>query len=142
MTVVAINQQYPGHAKQAGTLASQVSGAAEMNRLTVVVEDHVDITNLRDVVFAILARCDPARGVEIVKRTKGSRIDMAMGPAERELSINSRMIIDATTPYEWKKPPAGRGHHRHAGEVTCHPGALGVDSRIAGHQKQKATESI
>ncbi|MEE8492480.1 MAG: hypothetical protein V3S25_00425, partial [Nitrospirales bacterium] len=114
MTVVAINQQYPGHAKQAGVLASQVSGAAEMNRLTVVVDDHVDITDLRDVVYAILARCDPARGVEIIKRTKGSRIDMAMGPDERELKVNSRMIIDATTPYEWKNHPL-------AGDIIATP---------------------
>ena len=114
MTVVAINQQYPGHAKQAGVLASQVSGAAEMNRLTVVVDDHVDITDLRDVVYAILARCDPARDVEIIKRTKGSRIDMAMGPDERELKVNSRMIIDATTPYEWKNHPL-------AGDIIATP---------------------
>jgi hypothetical protein len=30
---------------------------------------------------------------------------MAMGPDEREAKGNSRMIIDATTPWEWKDHP-------------------------------------
>jgi 4-hydroxy-3-polyprenylbenzoate decarboxylase len=105
MTVIAIKTQYLGHSKQAGLIASQCAGAVEMNRLTVVVDDHVDITNLQDVVWAILARCNPERGVDIIKDCKGSRIDMAIGPDERDLKGNSRMIIDATTPYQWKDHP-------------------------------------
>jgi UbiD family decarboxylase len=114
MTVVAIDQQYPGHATQAGLIASQCAGAVEMNRLTVVVDDYVDVTSLQDVVWAILARSDPARDVDIVDRSKGSRIDMALGPEERELKRNSRMIIDATTPFEWKNHPL-------AGDVISTP---------------------
>lgn len=105
MTVVAIKTQFLGHSKQAGLIASQCAGAVEMNRLTVVVDDHVDITSLQDVVWAIVARCDPERGVEIIKDAKGSRIDMAIAPDRRELKANSRMIIDATTPFEWKNHP-------------------------------------
>lgn len=105
MTVVAIKTQYLGHSKQAGLIASQCAGAVEMNRLTVVVDEHVDVTSLQDVVWAIVARCDPERGVEIIKDAKGSRIDMAIAPDRRELKANSRMIIDATTPFEWKNHP-------------------------------------
>ncbi|MGH7824628.1 MAG: UbiD family decarboxylase [Candidatus Binatia bacterium] len=105
MTVVALRTQYVGHAKQAGLIASQCSGGIEMNRLTVVVDDHVDITSLQDVVWAIVARSDPERSVEIIKDTKGSRIDMAIAPEQRELNANSRMIIDATTPFTWKTHP-------------------------------------
>ena len=105
MTVVAIKTQYVGHAKQAGLIASQCAGGIEMNRLTVVVDDHVDVTNIQDVVWAILARSDPERSVEIIKDTKGSRIDMAIAPDQRELNANSRMVIDATTPFAWKNHP-------------------------------------
>jgi 4-hydroxy-3-polyprenylbenzoate decarboxylase len=105
MTVVSLKTQYLGHSKQAGLIASQCAGAVEMNRLTVVVDDHVDITNVQDVVWAIVARCNPERGVEIIKDCKGSRIDMAIAPEGRELKANSRMIIDATTPFEWKDHP-------------------------------------
>ena len=105
MTVVAIRQRYLGHSKQAGLIASQCAGAVEMNRLTVVVDDYVDVTNLQDVMWAILSRSDPARSVDIIQRTKGSRIDMGVGPDERELKACSRMVIDATTPFEWKDHP-------------------------------------
>ena len=105
MTVVSLQQRYPGHAKQAALIASQCSAGVDNNRLTVVVDDHVDVTSLQDVMWAVLARCDPARGVDIIRNTKGSRIDMAIGPDQRELSINSRMVIDATTPWEWHDHP-------------------------------------
>jgi UbiD family decarboxylase len=114
MTVVAIKTQYLGHAKQAGLIASQCGGGLDMNRLTVVVDDHVDVTSLQDVVWAIVARCDPERGVEILRDTKGSRIDMAIAPDKRELNANSRMVIDATTPFTWK-------HHPLAGEIITTP---------------------
>jgi UbiD family decarboxylase len=105
MTVVALKTQYFGHAKQAGLIASQCGGGIDMNRLTVVVDDHVDVTSIQDVVWAIVARSDPERSVEIIKDTKGSRIDMAIAPDQRELNANSRMIIDATTPFTWKNHP-------------------------------------
>jgi 4-hydroxy-3-polyprenylbenzoate decarboxylase len=114
MTVVALQTQYLGHAKQAGLIASQCGGGIDMNRLTVVVDDHVDVTSIQDVVWAIAARCDPERGVEIIKDTKGSRIDMAIAPDKRELNANSRMIIDATTPFTWK-------HHPLAGDIISTP---------------------
>ena len=52
--------------------------------------------------------------MDIIERMKGSRIDMAMGPAEREAKGNSRMIIDATTPFTWK-------HHPLAGDIISTP---------------------
>lgn len=114
MTSVAIKQHYPGHAKQAALIASQCAGGVEMNRLTVVVDEHVDVTSLQDVMWAVLSRSDPERSVDIIGRTKGSRIDMGVGPEERELKVNSRMIVDATTPWEWKDDPL-------AGEVISTP---------------------
>lgn len=114
MTVVSLKTQYQGHAKQAGLIASQCGGGIDMNRLTVVVDDHVDATSLQDVVWAVVSRCDPERSVEIIKDTKGSRIDMAIEPDKRELNANSRMIIDATTPFTWKNHPL-------AGDVISTP---------------------
>jgi hypothetical protein len=39
---------------------------------------------------------------------------MAIAPDKRELNANSRMIIDATTPFTWK-------HHPLAGDVISTP---------------------
>lgn len=105
MTVVALDTQYAGHGKQAGLIASQCAAAVEVNRLTVVVDSHVDVTSLQDVMWAMLTRSDPERSLDVIKGTKGARLDMAMGPHERERKINSRMVIDATTPFHWKNHP-------------------------------------
>jgi UbiD family decarboxylase len=105
MTVVAIKQEYLGHAKQAALIASQCAGSVEACRMVVVVDEYVDVTSLQDVMWAVLTRCDPIRDVDIIDRMKGTRIDMAIGPDERELKANSRMIVDATTPWEWKDHP-------------------------------------
>lgn len=105
MTVVAIDTQYAGHAKQAGLIASQCAAGVEVNRLTVVVDSGVDVTQLQDVMWAVLTRSDPDRDLDVISGTKGARLDMAMGPDERERKINSRMVIDATTPFHWKDHP-------------------------------------
>ncbi|MBI4492058.1 MAG: UbiD family decarboxylase [Chloroflexi bacterium] len=114
MTVVAIEQQYPGHARQAALIASECAAAVDTGRMVVVVDHHVDVTNLQDVVWAILTRCDPARDVEIITRTRSVRTDMAIDPDKRELKMNSRLIVDATTPFEWKDHPL-------AGEIIATP---------------------
>lgn len=109
MTVVALDTQYAGHGKQAGLIASQCAAGVEVNRLTVVVDSGVDVTQLKDVMWAVLTRSDPDRDLDVISGTKGARLDMAMGPHERERKVNSRMVIDATTPFHWK-------HHPDAGE--------------------------
>jgi 4-hydroxy-3-polyprenylbenzoate decarboxylase len=114
MTVVALDTQYAGHGKQAGLIASQCAAAVEVNRLTVVVDSYIDVTSLQDVMWALLSRSDPERSLDVITGTKGARLDMAMGPHERERKVNSRMIIDATTPFHWK-------HHPDAGEVIATP---------------------
>lgn len=70
-----------------------------------VVDSGVDVTSLQDVMWAMLTRSDPDRDLEVLSGTKGARLDMAMGPRERELKVNSRMVIDATTPFHWKDHP-------------------------------------
>ena len=101
MTIVSIKQAYPGHAKQAALLASQCSGGAYMGRFVVVVDEDVEISNMDDVLWAMLTRCDPQRDIEIIKRTWSGPLDAAIEPEER--GFNSRAIVDATRPYEWKE---------------------------------------
>ena len=98
-TVVSIKQRYPGHARQAGLLASQVEGGAEMGRYVVVVDDDIDPSNTNDVIWAMSTRADPERSVEILHRCWSAPLDPALPPWQRDL--NSRLILDACKPYEW-----------------------------------------
>jgi 4-hydroxy-3-polyprenylbenzoate decarboxylase len=100
LVVVAVKQSYPGHATQAGVVASQVGGVAYLGRYTIVVDDDVDVYDMDDVWFAILTRTDPDRDVQIYRRGWAGPLDQAAHPDDR--GLNSRMIIDATRPWEWR----------------------------------------
>jgi 4-hydroxy-3-polyprenylbenzoate decarboxylase len=100
LTVVAVDQAYPGHATQALTVAGQTGAAAYIARLAVAVDPDIDITNVNDVLWAIMTRCDPARDVTIINRAWSGPLDPAIHPDER--GFNSRLLIDATKPWEWR----------------------------------------
>ena len=100
MTVVAIEQSYPGHAKQALLVAGQCGASAYDGKIVVVVDEDIDIYNLNDVLWAIQTRCDPERDVTIIDRAWSSRLNPAVHPDRR--GMNSRLLIDATKPWEWK----------------------------------------
>lgn len=106
LTVVAINQRYPGHAKQAATIASQCRSGAYLGRYVVVVDEDIDITNSDEVLWALCTRSDPIRSIDILRRCWSGPLDPAIPPEEKGFS--SRALVDATRPYEWREkfPPA------------------------------------
>lgn len=98
LVVVRIIQSYPGHSTQAGFLASQAGGSAYLGRYVVVVDDDVDIYDMSSVWWAMFTRVDPKRDVQIIRRAWSGSLDQAIEPEYR--GLNSRAIIDATTPWE------------------------------------------
>ncbi len=101
MTVIAVDQAYPGHATQALMIGGQTGTSAYAGRIAVVVDPDIDITNLDDVMWAIMTRCDPVRDVTIIDRAWSGPLDPAIHPDER--GFNSRLLIDATKPWEWRE---------------------------------------
>ena len=55
---------------------------------------------MNDVLWAIFTRMDPERSVEISNRRTTSALDPAVGPTNKQ--YNSRLLIDATKPFEWR----------------------------------------
>lgn len=104
--VVAIQQRYPGHARQAGHIAAQCRTGAYLGRITVVVDDDIDVSDLDEVIWAICTSSDPERSFDFIKRAWSGPLDPAIHPDHK--GFNSRVIIDATRPYEWRDqfPPA------------------------------------
>jgi 4-hydroxy-3-polyprenylbenzoate decarboxylase len=100
MTLVSIKQSYPGHARQAGLIASQCAAAVYMGRYVVVLDDDIDLSNMDDVLWAMTTRVDPARDIEIIHGSYSGPLDAALPPEDRATS--SRAIIDATRPFAWK----------------------------------------
>jgi 4-hydroxy-3-polyprenylbenzoate decarboxylase len=109
--VVAIKQRYPGHARQAGLIATECHAAAYLGRYTVVVDDDIDPTNLDEVMWSLCTRSDPVKDIEILRRCWSGPLDPIIHKDDK--GFNSRAIIDATRPYEWKEsfPPVSRSSH-------------------------------
>ena len=104
LQVIAIQQQYPGHAKQVGRVASQSRTGGYLGRFTIVVEDDINIYDTDEVLWAVSTRCDPATDIEILQGCWSSLLDPMLSP-EKKLKgdiTNSRAIIDATRPYHWR----------------------------------------
>jgi len=104
--VVGISQAYPGHATQAGMVASQCRTGGYLGRITVVVDDDVDVCDLTEVIWAVCTRADPEHAYQFIRRAWSGPLDPAIEPGKK--GFNSRVIIDATRPWEWrdKFPPA------------------------------------
>lgn len=98
--VVSIEQKYAGHSRQVLHAAASVASAGYFGRIVVVVDDDIDPTDLNDVLWAIFTRMDPERSVDIVRRALSSPLDPAIPPDDKR--YNSRLLIDATKPFEWK----------------------------------------
>jgi UbiD family decarboxylase len=100
LTVVSINQRYPGHARQTGMIASQCRTGAYLGRYVIVVDDDVDITDSEEVLWVLSSRSDPAQSIEILRRAWSGPLDPRI-PRD-EVGHSSRAVIDATRPYEWR----------------------------------------
>jgi 4-hydroxy-3-polyprenylbenzoate decarboxylase len=101
LTVISLQQRYPGHARQAAVIASQCRSGAYLGRYVVVVDDDVDITNSEEVLWALSSRSDPAESIEILRRAWSGPLDPRI-PRDR-VGHSSRALIDATRPYEWRE---------------------------------------
>lgn len=97
---VSIKQGYPGHATEAGYLASQTRSAAYMGKWVVVVDEDVDPYDMDDVLWAICSRSEPS-DMGVIKRAWASSAD-PLRPKDVPGSkhMNSRGIIFAVVPYE------------------------------------------
>jgi UbiD family decarboxylase len=101
---IAIKQRYPGHAKQAGVLASSCGSTVYGCKMVIVVDDDIDVSNFEQLMWAMVTRCDPATSIDILRRMRTSPADPRLLPEQRKMKdlTNSRMVVDATRPYDWR----------------------------------------
>ena len=104
LLVIAIKQRYPGHARQAGHIASMCHVGAYCGRYTIVVDDDIDVSNLEEVVWALITRSDPATSIDIIRNAWSTPLDPRIEPERKAVgdNTNSRAIIDACRPWHWR----------------------------------------
>jgi UbiD family decarboxylase len=103
MVVVSLKQRYAGHAMHALTAIAGMQTGASMYRYYVAVDDDIDPVDLKQVIWAMCTRVDPAESVQILKSWT-SDLDPRLAPEKREQGdfTMSRMLIDACKPYRWR----------------------------------------
>src|ERR1043166_1545138 len=101
---VAIRQRYAGHAKQAAHALLACSAAARNGRYIVVVDEDIDPTNLKEVLWAMMTRVDPKTDIEIVDNCWSTPLDPRMPPEKKANRdhTNTRAIYYAVRPYAWR----------------------------------------
>jgi 4-hydroxy-3-polyprenylbenzoate decarboxylase len=101
---VAVKQRYPGHAKQAGHIAAQCHVAAYCGRYVIVVDDDIDVSNMEEVIWALITRSDPATSIDIIRGAWSTPLDPRIEPARKAAGdyTNSRAVIDACRPWHWR----------------------------------------
>lgn len=105
MTVIALRQRYAGHAKQALIAAAGLRTGASMYSTFVAVDDDIDPSDLREVVWAICTRVDPTRALEVIPAAWTSDLDPRLSPAQRATGefMVGRTLIDACRPFAWRE---------------------------------------
>ena len=101
---VAIRQRYAGHSKQAGHIAAMCHVGAYAGKYVVVVDDDIDVSNLEELIWAMITRSDPATSIDIINGAWSTLLDPRIPPWEKLAgnTTNSRAIIDACRPFHWK----------------------------------------
>ncbi|MEM3965031.1 MAG: menaquinone biosynthesis decarboxylase [Thermoplasmata archaeon] len=91
MCLVSIKKSYPGQGRKVG-LAILSMGQMMFTKYVVVVDDDINVRDIREVIWAITTRTDPSRDIEIIKLSVADSLDHAsIYP-----NVGGKMIIDAT----------------------------------------------
>ena len=94
MTVVSLEQRYPGHAAQVLALAAQVPGGAYFTKWIIAVDQDVDPTDIDQVIWAMATRCNPVDDIDFLRNTWSSSLDPAQNPPDKR-PYGSKAMINA-----------------------------------------------
>ena len=102
MTIICLEQRYPGHAAQVLALAAQVPGGAYFTKWIIAVDDDVDPTDIDQVIWAMATRCTPGDDIDLLRNTWSTSLDPAQNPPEKRL-YGSKALINACKDYRHLK---------------------------------------
>jgi len=126
ITVVSINQQHYGHARQ---VANALWGAGRGgSKYVIVVDSDIDVSDLHKVMLAIANRSQGSKSLAIVTDTFGAGLDPAVHPDVKKKLKGSgkwdRILIDATWPFDWE-PRAEWDGLKHPPDCRASQGMIG-----------------
>jgi phenylphosphate carboxylase beta subunit len=102
--IASVEQRYPGHSSQvANAIISTTTGSYGIKGV-IIVDDDIKADDIGRVLWALSVRYDPMRSTELIKRGRSTPLDPALDPNSDKL-ITSRILMDATIPFEWENKP-------------------------------------
>ena len=101
--IVSVKTMYAGHANQVGTAVISTTTGHYGLKGVIVVDDDIPADDMAGVWWSLAVRYNPVRSTEIITRGRSTILDPALPIDARD--IVSRIIMDATIPYEWKEKP-------------------------------------
>ncbi len=96
LAVVSIRKRYPGHAKKV-MFALWSMGMLSLTKVVIVVDDDVNIHNMREVLWAVMSRFDPAKDVVLIPDCPIDSLDHSTYMP----NLGGKLGIDATK--KWKE---------------------------------------
>ncbi len=102
VVVVSVDQKYPGHAEQVGMAVLGSSTGHYGVKYVILVDGDIPADDLPRVWWAIATRSQADR-CEIIKRGRSTALDPSLPINARD--ITSKMVLNATIPWEWKDKP-------------------------------------
>ena len=126
-SIVSIEQMYPGHAEQVGAAVAATNTASYCCKGIIIVDHDIAADDLPRVWWALGTRFNPARGTQILNRGRSTPLDPALDPSGDKL-LTSRIILNATIPFEWKDKPTEVKLSEHiVGKVRQRWAEYGID---------------
>jgi len=101
--IVSVKTMYPGHANHVGNAVIATTTGHYGLKGVIVVDADIPADDWDRVMWALSVRYSPYRDTEIIKRGRATPLDPSQHIKQRD--IVSRIIMDATTPYEWDEKP-------------------------------------
>lgn len=102
--IVSVKQMYPGHSNQIAAAVIASHTCTYGLKGLIIVDDDIRADDLPRVWWALATRYDPLRGTQIINRGRSTPLDPALSMEENKF-ITSRIIMDATFPFEWEEKP-------------------------------------
>lgn len=102
--IISVKQMYPGHSNQIAAAVIASHTCTYGLKGLIIVDDDIRADDLPRVWWALATRYDPLRGTQIINRGRSTPLDPALSHDENKF-ITSRIIMDATFPFEWEEKP-------------------------------------
>ncbi len=96
LAIVSIKKRYPGHAKKV-MFALWSMGMLSLTKIVIVVDSDVNVQNLKEVLWAVTSRFDPARDVVLIPSCPIDSLDHSTYLP----NLGGKLGIDATK--KWKE---------------------------------------